>query len=136
MPTRRRALVLTLSLLTLALGWSATAEANATGYVCQSAWAPNPGALASYLSNMGAYGTVYAYVYSAPKCTGSQVGIAYFCTVGATNTSYCVLNQLMTEKQAAALALSLQNAGASSQKVTLYTSGGASAGSYVEFTQP
>jgi hypothetical protein len=128
--------ILALSIFALSSGWAATAEANATGYVCQSAWTPNPGALASYLTGMGAYGVVYAYVYSGAKCSGSQVGMAYFCTVGASNTSWCALNELMTEQQASSLASSLQQAGAQGQKVTLYTSGGANSGAYVEFTQP
>jgi hypothetical protein len=131
---RRFAVAFALAIATL--GYADAARANATGYVCQSGWVPNPGALASYLGAMGAYGTVYAYVYSGAKCTGAQVGMAYFCTTGGTNSSYCVANQLMTERQAATLAASLQQAGASSQKVTLYTSGGANAGVYVEFTQP
>jgi hypothetical protein len=131
-----RATVLALSIFAVSSGWAATAHANATGYVCQSGWTPNPAALASYLSGMGAYGVVYTYVYSAPKCGGSQVGMAYFCTVGATNTNWCALNQLMTEHQAASLASSLQQAGAQGQKVTLYTSGGPNSGVYVEFTQP
>jgi hypothetical protein len=134
--SKRRHAVLALSIVALTSGWATTAEANATGYVCQSAWTPNPAALASYLSGTGAYGVVYAYVYSSPKCGGSQVGMAYFCTVGATNTSWCGLNQLLTETQASNLALGLQHAGALGQKVTLYTSGSANAGSYVEFTQP
>jgi hypothetical protein len=133
--TNCRSLLASLALLAT-VGVAGSAHANATGYVCQSAWLPNPAAFASYLNNMGAFGVVYTYVYSGPKCTGTQTGMAYFCTTGATNATWCALGQLMTERQAATLAGMLQAAGAASQKVTLYTVGGANAGGYVELTQP
>jgi hypothetical protein len=123
-----------LSLLAAIVGFAGIAHADVTGYVCQSGWTPNPAALQSSLANTGAYGVVYSYVYSQPKCAGSQLGMAYFCTVGATNSSWCQLNQLMNETQAGHLASSLQAAGAAGQKVTLYARG--NAGTYVEFTQP
>jgi hypothetical protein len=135
MSRRRHSLLLTLSLLMLGMGYSARASADATGYVCQTAWTTNPGALASYLTHTGTYGLVYSYVYSQPNCQGSQLALAYFCTTGATNSTYCTLNQLMSETQAGNLATSLRAAGAAGQKITVYTSSG-TAGVYVEFGQP
>ena len=132
---RRHSLVLSLALVTLGLGYSATASADATGYVCQSAWVTNPTAAGSSLVNLGAYGAIYAYIYSQPACKGSQLGFGYFCTTGATNTTYCTTTMLYTEMQAANLASSLQAAGASGQKVTLYAGSG-QAGKWIEFSQP
>jgi hypothetical protein len=132
-----RRFICSLALVAATLGISASARADYTGYVCQSAWVPNPGAFGGGLANMGAFGAVYAWVYTGAKCTGTKVGMAYYCTTGATNTTSCALNQLMTERQAANLATTLQQAGAAGQKVMLYTTTPtSSAGVMVEFTQP
>jgi hypothetical protein len=132
----KRSLMLSAALALGLLAPAAHAGGSFTGYVCQSAWVPNPAAMASWLINVGNYGIAYTYVYSAPACKGTQVGFAYFCTTGATNTNVCATNSTMTESQASSLASNLQHAGAESQKVTVYTLGPATGGAYVEFTQP
>ena len=116
---------------------AAPSSARATevsGYVCKSSWVVNAGALAPYLKGTGADGVVYTFLFSSPKCAGTQVAMAYFCTRGATNTTYCALDQLLSEAQAANLSANLQQAGASSQKVVVSVSG--NIGSYVEFSEP
>jgi hypothetical protein len=117
---------------------AAPSSARATevsGYVCKSSWVVNAGGLASFLKNTGSEGVVYTYLFSAPRCGGSQVAMAYFCTRGATNTTYCALDQLLSEAQAANLSANLQQAGASAQKITINIVSG-NIGSYVEFTEP
>jgi len=131
-----KTLCLLLSTVTM-LAFAQTARADAVGYVCKTGWVP-AGGLPSFLQGTGAYGVVYSFVYSAPDCQGSQTGMAYFCTVGATNTKWCNVPGPMTEAQASALSLSFQHAGAAGQKVTLYTvsTSAPNAGIYAEFASP
>jgi hypothetical protein len=134
-----------LALITLGLAFANRAHATTlnvvqtTGYVCQSSWVVNPVQLQANLSNTGTYGIVYSYLYSQPNCQGTQLGFAYFCTSGATNSTICALGQLMNEYQAQTLVQSLQHAGAAGQKVSFYTlvsTTNPNIGVFAEFTQP
>jgi hypothetical protein len=89
----------TILMMSVVLGLCFSAKvAAASNYICNAFYYPGTGVL-------GNFGSVHITVYTGPSCSGSFVGGYYFCSAGATTTTFCatsIPNALAPNSQAMA----------------------------------
>ena len=94
--------IITALIMAAGLLISSVAHAELTGYLCEVTRNPQGGG--------GDFGYIHLTVYSGASCTGTFVGVAYFCTTGYTSNTSCSTASLFSDAGISALAGSLLQA--------------------------
>jgi hypothetical protein len=103
------AIAAALSLLSLFAVEKSAHAAGGTGYACSVQYFPLTG-------TYGNYGYVSVTLYSGPSCSGSNLGVNFFCSSGASATYSCS-QYVYSEATLMALFNSLRSAAATNQKM-------------------